>query len=46
MSSSKKNPVTVCKGNTCLTVGGELGNVLAWIIVIGAGVALLKRLAS
>ena len=46
MNSSKKNPVTVRQGNTSFTVSGELGNALALIIVISAGVALLKQLTS
>jgi hypothetical protein len=36
--SRNRNQVTVCKGNTCLTVVGELGKVLAVVAIISIAV--------
>ena len=44
--STRGNQVTVCKGDTCLTVVGELAKALAAVAIIGAAVWTAGELAK
>jgi hypothetical protein len=44
--SRKGNQVTVCQGNTCLTVVGELAKALAVIIMIALAVQTAGQVAK
>ncbi|SKC72272.1 hypothetical protein [Ohtaekwangia koreensis] len=44
--SARKDQVTVCKGNTCLTVVGELAKALAFVAVIGVTVWTVNEITK
>lgn len=44
--SAKQNQVTVCQGDTCLTVVGELAKALAVVAIIGVAAWALGELAK
>lgn len=44
--SSKSNQVTVCQGNTCLTVVGELAKAFAVIAMIALAVQTAGQVAK
>jgi hypothetical protein len=44
--SSSRNQVTVCKGDTCLTVVGELAKVIAFVVVVGMAAWTINEIAK
>lgn len=44
--SNRKNQITVCKGDTCFTVVGELAKVLAFVAIVAVAVRTAGELAK
>jgi len=44
--STKRDQVTVCKGDTCLTVVGEMAKVLAFVAIVGVAVATVSQVVK
>jgi hypothetical protein len=44
--STRNNQVTVCKGDTCLTVVGELAKVLAFVAIVGVAAWTVNEIAK
>jgi hypothetical protein len=46
MMNIKENKVTVCDGNICVTVFGELAAALAVVVLIGVTAVVLTEVAK
>jgi len=44
--SAKRNQVTVCKGDICLSVIGEFAKVLAFVVIVGVAATAIGQIAK